>query len=283
MHLRSCAALAAVACATQGAELEFNRDWKFHRVDVAPAAAPFAPDPGEWVAEGVCAAGRAAQGAAFQPVAGRYVCLQALDAQKPGEPFASLAEFELLDARQQPLPRSAWRVLYADGAEDSQPASAVLDGHPDTIWHTPWRASQPAHPHTLVIDLGAQLTGIAGVRLLPRQENTPGMLKGWRLYLRATPWKIPGAVDESFDVVAADDATWERVCLPHTPRLEAATVQFPFQGLCGYRKTFAADGAWRGRKIFLQFGAAMQIADVWVNGRHKVRHLGGYLPFTRST
>ena len=280
MKLLLCAALAAAACAAHGAELEFNHDWKFHRVEVAPVTAPFAPEKSELIAEGVCPAGSAAQTAAFKPASGRYVCLQALDSQKPGEPFTSLAEFDLLDARQQPLPRSAWRVLFADSAEDNQPATAVLDGDPATLWHTAWRAGKPAHPHTLVLDLGAQVAGIAGVRLLPRQENTPGMIKNWRLYLRSTPWKIPGTLDENFEVAAADDSAWERVCLPHTPRVENTNVQFPFQGLCGYRKTFAADGAWRGKKVFLQFGAAMQIADVWVNGKCKVRHLGGYLPFT---
>jgi beta-galactosidase len=280
MHHRILAALAAVVCATHGAELEFNHGWTFHRVEASVAAAPFQPDPADLLAQGAFPPGSAAQRAQFKPASGRYVCLQALSSQKSGEPFTSLAEFELLDAQQQPLPRTGWRVLFADGAEDNQPASAVLDGQPDTIWHTPWRQSRPAHPHTLVIDLGAVRHGIAGLRLLPRQENTPGIIKDWRLYLRSTPWQIPGTVDETFDVVAADDAAWERVCLPHTPRIEAASVQFPFQGLCGYRKTFAADPAWRGRKVFLEFGAAMQIADVWVNGQHKVRHLGGYLPFT---
>lgn len=279
MHLRILAAFAAAACVAHGAALDFNHGWKFHRVDVPAAAGPFQPDRADLLAEGVCLSGHAAQTARFKPASGRYVCLEALSAQKD-EPFTSLAEFDLLDAHQQPLPRAAWRVLFADSAEDNQPASAVLDGQPDTIWHTPWRQSQPAHPHLLVIDLGAERTGIAGLRLLPRQENTPGMIKAWRLYLRRSPWRIPGVVDEDFDVVAADDTAWERVCLPHTPRLEAASVQFPFQGLCGYRKTFSADPAWRGRKVFLEFGAAMQIAEVWVNGRHKVRHLGGYLPFT---
>ncbi len=103
MHPRILAACVAAACIAHGADVEFNHHWKFHRVDVAPATAPFAPAPGELIAEGVCAAGSAAQGAAFKPASGRYVCLQALDAQKPGEPFASLAEFELLDAHQQPL------------------------------------------------------------------------------------------------------------------------------------------------------------------------------------
>jgi hypothetical protein len=42
----------------------------------------------------------------------------------------------------------------------------------------------------------------------------------------------------------------------------------------------SAGSAYQGGKLFIEFGAAMQLADVWVNGVHKIQHQGGYAPFT---
>jgi len=97
---------------------------------------------------------------------------------------------------------------------------------------------------------------------------------GWRFF-RVDGGEGPGGFAPSLP-----DDGWEAVTLPHTPRIEAASVQFPFQGLCWYRKTIRAESAWRGKRIVLEFGAGMQIADVWIDGEHRLRHLGGYLPFS---
>ena len=99
-----------------------------------------------------------------------------------------------------------------------------------------------------------------------------------------TGWKFlrldaAAQTETSYEGATVTDATWESVVLPHTPRLEDAKVRFPWQGICWYRKTFPADPAWQGKKVFLEFGAAMQIADVWFNGQHLTRHLGGYQKF----
>jgi len=97
---------------------------------------------------------------------------------------------------------------------------------------------------------------------------------GWRFHRDETP----GSVQASMD--GYDDASWDKVSLPHTPRLEKFDQTHPWQGTCWYRKTITPDPAWKGKQVSIQFGAAMQVADVWVNGEHKTRHLGGYLPFT---
>ncbi len=47
-----------------------------------------------------------------------------------------------------------------------------------------------------------------------------------------------------------------------------------------YRKHFTVPSSSQGAKVFIEFGAAMQLADVWVNGTHKAQHQGGYAPFT---
>ena len=98
-----------------------------------------------------------------------------------------------------------------------------------------------------------------------------------------TGWKflrVDGPEPPALEAAGADDARWETVVLPHTPRLEKYDQTHPWQGVCWYRKTLAPDPAWQGRRVSLRFGAAMQVADVWVNGVHKAHHLGGYLPFT---
>lgn len=96
---------------------------------------------------------------------------------------------------------------------------------------------------------------------------------GWK-FLR-----VDGPEPPALEAPAADDARWETVVLPHTPRLEKYDETHPWQGLCWYRKTLPPDPAWNGKRVSLRFGAAMQTADVWVNGVHRMRHLGGYLPF----
>ena len=78
-----------------------------------------------------------------------------------------------------------------------------------------------------------------------------------------------------------NDAKWEKVFLPHTVRIEQPeSAQNYFQGVCWYRRQIKPDAAWRGKKVSLKFEGAMQVADVWVNGRHALTHRGGYLPFS---
>ncbi|MGH7483390.1 MAG: glycoside hydrolase family 2 TIM barrel-domain containing protein [Longimicrobiales bacterium] len=99
---------------------------------------------------------------------------------------------------------------------------------------------------------------------------------GWR-FLRDD---APGA--QSPDV---DDHEWERVLLPHTARLEALVTGEPgsdsyqWQGLCWYRRRLEPGEDLSGKKLFLKFEAAMNVADVWLDGELLGRHMGGWLPF----
>ncbi|MCL1074942.1 glycoside hydrolase family 2 protein [Shewanella dokdonensis] len=75
-------------------------------------------------------------------------------------------------------------------------------------------------------------------------------------------------------------APWEKVRLPHTPRIEPAVVDDQWQGIAWYQKTFEAAPAWMNKVVLIRFEAAMNQADVWLNGQKVGSHLGGYLPFT---
>ena len=73
---------------------------------------------------------------------------------------------------------------------------------------------------------------------------------------------------------------WQNISLPHTAQPEPIQkVAQQWEGVCLYRKFFVVPMADKGRHIALEFEAAMQEADVYVNGRHAFNHKGGYLPF----
>jgi beta-galactosidase len=99
---------------------------------------------------------------------------------------------------------------------------------------------------------------------------------GWR-FIRAD---VPGA-----ERPGLDDAAWERVRLPHTARIEALVTGEPgsdtyqWQGIAWYRLPLRVPAEAAGKKVFLHFEAAMNVADVWLDGAPLGRHMGGWLPF----
>jgi beta-galactosidase len=107
----------------------------------------------------------------------------------------------------------------------------------------------------------------------PRTRQPAQAKRRWN-----TDWRFQLGDDGSASNVGFDDDRWEKVTLPHWGRLENYDVSSSYQGLCWYRKTLASAGL-RGRKVWLVCEGAMQVADVWVNGVHRQRHAGGYLPF----
>lgn len=99
---------------------------------------------------------------------------------------------------------------------------------------------------------------------------------GWRFHLG----DAAGAEQPSFG-----DAAWERVTLPHTARIEALVTGPPgsptyqWQGICWYRIPLRLPAADVGKTVFLRFEAAMNVADVWLDGERVGGHMGGWLPF----
>jgi hypothetical protein len=79
-------------------------------------------------------------------------------------------------------PASALRKLGAkvfrvdsEDVEHGNVAANVLDGDPDTFWHTRWGPAADPMPHELVIDLGREVT-LAGLTYLPRQDQANGRI-----------------------------------------------------------------------------------------------------------
>lgn len=140
----------------------------------------------------------------FEPVQGRYVHLAA-SGEVNGNPWASIAEFNMLGKRfviSDTLSRDDWRIIYVDTEETGEydgAAENVLDGDPDTMWHTPWSPSYLTHPHEIQIDMG-KVHDIDGFRALPRGEDIDdgewnGVIKTYRFYVSmdGVSWGYPVA------------------------------------------------------------------------------------------
>ncbi|MBW4889266.1 DUF4982 domain-containing protein [Mucilaginibacter sp. HMF5004] len=98
-------------------------------------------------------------------------------------------------------------------------------------------------------------------------------------------WEFVKDIDTAIskETLASHKATavkWEKVSLPHTPQIESVIkVKEQWQGTCYYRKYFTVPVTDKGKYIAIQFEGAMNDADVYLNGVHLAKHIGGYLPF----
>jgi beta-galactosidase len=120
------------------------------------------------------------------PARGRYFCFESLNAHD-GKPFASIAEIALLDEAGKPLSAEGWTIAYVDSEERERgdgTAENAIDGQTANAWHTQWGDAQPAHPHRLIIDLGATRT-VGGFRYTPRQggADVMGRVKDYRVFV----------------------------------------------------------------------------------------------------
>lgn len=67
--------------------------------------------------------------------------------------------------------KARWRVSSCDSTQqgDGYP-EAVIDGNPETFWHTEWRAKSPPHPHEIAVDMGRAVE-LVGFTYCPRQAK----------------------------------------------------------------------------------------------------------------
>ena len=79
------------------------------------------------------------------------------------------------------------------------------------------------------------------------------------------------------------DSTWSKVNLPHvfdTPYYSLKKGVFWYVGYGWYRKHFNAQADWiSSKRIVLEFEAAFQVAEVYVNGKLVGEHKGGFTGF----
>lgn len=131
-------------------------------------------------------------------------------------------------------------------------------------------------------------------RLLVRSLFLLGLatagLRAERLTLNFNPdWRFLQADPAGAAAPGFDDSAWAVVATPHTfndtdtfdnwslPGHKGEQDQW--SGRTWYRKTFTAPAAWAGRKVFIEFEAARQVAEVYLNGEKLGVQKTGFTPF----
>ena len=130
------------------------------------------------------------------PAAGsvRFVRLEAIS-EINGNPWTSMAEFNLIDASSVNIPRTGW-VVSADSVEtrsENGAATRAVDGDPNTFWHTQYDPTSTPMPHSFTVDLGTSRV-VGGFKYLPRPGAFNGTILGWRFYRSAdgVSWTLAG-------------------------------------------------------------------------------------------
>jgi beta-galactosidase/beta-glucuronidase len=87
---------------------------------------------------------------------------------------------------------------------------------------------------------------------------------------RTRDWDAPG--EPPFD---------DTILVPFAPETPASGVGATgFVEQCWYRRTLDIDPAADDERVLLHFLGVDRVADVWIDGHHLGRHVGGYRPFT---
>lgn len=117
--------------------------------------------------------------------------------------------------------------------------------------------------------------------LLGAQPGPAGAGEGRVRYTINDGWRFTLEGVEFAEKPLVSDAGWEEVTLPHTWNAHDPFDDVPSyrRGIGWYRRTLELDESLRGRRIFLHFEGANQVADVYVNGAFVGRHRGGYTAF----
>src|SRR6478735_5818574 len=123
----------------------------------------------------------------------------------------------------------------------------------------------------LIVVLTLSAFGQAGTSGPTR--NKISINAGWRF------WKgdLVDAAAPSFN-----DRSWQTVSLPHTWNVSDPFDDEPeyYRGAGWYRRTLSLTPSLRGKRLFLFFEGANQVAEVYVNGQLAGKHIGGYTAFS---
>src|ERR1039457_5908259 len=126
------------------------------------------------------------------------------------------------------------------------------------------------------------LMATSAAAALGRAQNAAPAIPLRRAYSLNRNWLFGGKMTPGADAAAFDDSKSQRVTLPHT-NVELPWHSFDdkaYEFVSIYRRHFRAPAAWKGKRVFADFGGVMTASKVTLNGHHFEEYRGGYTPFS---
>ena len=113
--------------------------------------------------------------------------------------------------------------------------------------------------HILIRVFNLALVCSTAISAVPEMKPrvTANFNQGWKFKLGDTPEAAAPAFD---------DSVWQSIGLPHSFSIPYFLSPDFYTGYGWYRKTFEAPAAWTGKRIALEFEAAFQEAEIFLNG-----------------
>ncbi|WP_338287380.1 glycoside hydrolase family 2 TIM barrel-domain containing protein [Luteolibacter sp. LG18] len=157
-------------------------------------------DGTEWgapAAKGKFTGGSALERVMFEkPRETRFVRLVALSEIR-GNSWSSIAELDVIALRSMEAPkaRDDWSISKASSEQPGEgEAENLIDGKPDTFWHTQYGLFLAKYPHEITVDLGKPVN-LAAMTVLPRQDSRNGRIKGYSVQTSADGQKWDKAAE----------------------------------------------------------------------------------------
>ncbi len=168
-----------------------------------------------------------------------------------------------------PIESARMKAVKADSVETTGegangPINLVLDGNPNTYWHTKWSSGKDPLPHWFVIDLGQQEENLGRVTLTPRQSsNGSGRVHEYTVEVStdANCQVAENVQAAQFTQVAAGEVS----AAPTAGKLAPVEITFnPVSALCvrvTYRSSWGGNDSAEEVATLAEFGAATAVGS----------------------
>jgi len=145
-------------------------------------------------------------------------------------------------------------------------------GEPE--WQPDENEHSPAHVNPVLRHPSERYVGLGGEWRFRLDPDDRGVREGWYERPRALRERVvvPGCWQGQGFGTDEAQKIWDF-------GIRARTCRASYRGTAWYGRSFRVPAAWKGERVWLNFGGVHPAAEVWVNGARVGAHAGPFVPF----